>query len=210
MRAYSDDTKIVHMNLPGTHDAATWNYSQETQTELLHATQLLNEPQFNVSAVRCQRRSLNDMLNAGIRVFDLRYAYDITNTTLTFWHGPGLMSETATVDDVLFGFYKWLDDHPSEAVFLSFQYQGSTRRYASNDAGVQRLLYNSLTSAAAKRYILQTRGAFGTLGEARGKVTLLRRFVLDQTSLESSLPGVQFSPVTWIGLSSSTQHDSPY
>ena len=43
------------------------------------------------------------VLNAGIRVFDLRYALDVTNSTLVFWHGDGLQSETATVNDVLFG-----------------------------------------------------------------------------------------------------------
>ena len=139
------------------------------------------------------------MLNAGIRVFDLRYAFDVTNSTLVFWHGPGLQSETATVDDVLFGFYQWLDDHPSEALFLSFQYEGSTTMYNVDNAGVQLQLYNALASAAAKKYILQTRNKFGTLGEARGKITLLRRFDLDQlpSSYGATIPGIHFSPLMW-------------
>jgi len=37
-----------------------------------------------------------------------------------FYHSAALQSETATVEDALFGFYRWLDDHPSEAIFFSF------------------------------------------------------------------------------------------
>lgn len=140
-----------------------------------------------------------DMLDAGIRVFDLRYAYDVTNTTLTFWHGPGLQSETATVDDVLYGFYHWLDQHPSEAVFLSFQYEGSTSMNSVDDAGVQLMLFDTLSSPAARQYVLQTTGSIGTLGEARGKITLLKRFDFDllPASYTSELPGLHFSPNDW-------------
>lgn len=199
MSAYPDATKIVHMNIPGTHDADTWNYSLATQQSLDHVTDLVNDTEYPPKFYRCQDRSMAAMLNMGIRVFDLRYAFDVTNTTLVFWHGPGLQSETATVEDVLFGFFRWLDDHPSEALFLSFQYEGSTTMYNVNDAGVQMQLYDSLTSPAARKYFLQTRGSFGTLGEARGKITLLRRFDLDllPSSYEATIPGVHFSPAFW-------------
>lgn len=109
------------------------------------------------------------------------------------------MSETATMDDVMYGFYQWLDDHPSEAVFLSFQYEGSTTPYGVDDAQFDLALYNVLTTPAAKQYILQTTGSFGTLGEARGKITLLKRFDLLNLPLSynESLPGVHFSPDLW-------------
>ncbi|EMC95942.1 hypothetical protein BAUCODRAFT_71222 [Baudoinia panamericana UAMH 10762] len=200
MKSYSDDTLVVHLNLPGAHDADTWNYSLATQQSLAHVTNLVKLTEFDPAAYRCQDSSMLNMLNDGIRVFDLRYAFDVTNTTLVFWHGPGLVSETATVDDVLYGFYRWLDDHPSEAIFLSIQYEGGTIPGASQDAGVQLQLYNALSSPAARHYILQTTGSFGTLGEARGKITLLKRFDLDQilTAYGDSLPGVHFSPAAWI------------
>lgn len=139
------------------------------------------------------------MLDAGIRAFDLRYAYDVTNSTLTFWHGPGLQSETATVDDVLYGFYHWLDQHPSEALFLSFQYEGSTSMHSVDDAGVQLMLFDALSSPAAQQYVLQTTGSLGTLGEARGRIILLKRFDLDilSASYTNALPGLHFSPNDW-------------
>ena len=110
----------------------TVTVSLATQQSLDHVTQLAGDREVDPAAYRCQDSSMINMLNDGIRAFDLRYAYDVTNTTLVFWHGPGLVSETATVDDVLYGFYRWLDDHPSEVLFLSFQYEGSTTPYASD------------------------------------------------------------------------------
>lgn len=194
MAAYSDDTKIVHMNLPGTHDAATWNYSQATQKSMKPITDLRHLEEPNPTFFRCQAKPMIDMLNAGVRAFDLRYAYDITRTSLVFWHGHALQSETATVDDVMFGFYHWLDNHPTEALFLSFQHEGG-----DNDKKTQSMLYNTLTSPAAQNYVLQTRGTLGTLGEARGKITLLRRFDLDllPPSYEASIAGLHFSPKNW-------------
>ncbi|KAH8657551.1 PLC-like phosphodiesterase [Tricladium varicosporioides] len=199
MKAYSDSTKIVHMNIPGTHDSATWNYSQATQDALAHIAALNGLPAFSPEVFRCQDSSIITMLNSGIRAFDLRYAFDPTNSTLIFYHSQALLSETATVEDVLFSFYKWLEDHPSEALFLSMQYEGSTALHASNNADVQLTLYNTLTSPAAKRYISQTKSQLGTLGEARGKITLFRRFDMDRLppSYEASLPGLHFSPSLW-------------
>ena len=199
MKAYPDSTPLVHMNIPGTHDSATWNYSLATQESLIHVTDLVKHTQRPPASLRCQDRSLITALSAGIRAFDLRYAYDVTNTSIVFWHGPGLQSETATVDDVLYGFYHWLSQHPSEALLLSFQYEPGTSMYSTNDAGLQRMMYDALTSPAAKQYILQNRGTIGTLGEARGKIILLKRFDLDMLpdSYSDLLPGIHFSPQYW-------------
>ena len=199
MSKYPDSTLIVHMNIPGAHDPQTWNYSLATQEALNHVTDLDDNPPLPPQVYRCQEKSFIDMLNAGIRVFDIRYAYDVTNSTLVFWHSQALLSETATVDDVLFGFYQWLDDHKTEALFLSFQYEGSTTLHGTDDAGVQISLFNTLTSPAAKKYFLKTKGEFGTLGEARGKITLLQRFDFDllPASYTAALPGCHFSPSQW-------------
>jgi 1-phosphatidylinositol phosphodiesterase len=142
------------------------------------------------------------MLNAGIRVFDFICAFDPTNSTLVFWHTAGLQSETAIVEDVLFGFYKWLDDHPSETLRLSLQYECLTTVYAQNDAATQMEIFNTLTSPVAKKHFPQTKNEFGTLGEARGKIILLSRFDLDQlpASYTDALPGVYSSSLApWTG-----------
>lgn len=199
MSKYPDFTKLVHMNIPGTHDTATWNYSQTTQSALSGVTSLGNQVPDPPESYRCQNNSIIDMLDAGVRVFDLRFALDVTNTSIVFWHSQALLSQTATLDDVLFGYYYWLDAHPTEVVLLSLQYEGSTTEYGSNDAEAQLKLFNTLTSPASKQYLVQTKDELGTLGEARGKIILLRRFDLDHLSdsYENALPGLHFSPTLW-------------
>lgn len=78
MKAYPDSVPVVHMNIPGTHDTDTWNYSLATQKSLLNITNLVNLTEVPPEIYRCQDVSIIGMLNAGIRAFDLRYAYDVT------------------------------------------------------------------------------------------------------------------------------------
>lgn len=94
---------------------------------------------------------------------------------------------------------QWLDDHPSEAVFLSFQYESSTMPHGTDNAQVDLMLFNILNSTAACSYILQVHDEFGTLGQARGKITLLKRFDLSNlpANFAAALPGVHFSPSNW-------------
>lgn len=194
MKNVADETPIVRMNLPGTHDSATWNYSQDTQDELRPVTEINNQPLYPWVVYRCQELPFISMLSSGIRVFDLRFGLDPSNSTLVFYHGAALQSETASVEDVLFAFYQWLADHPTEAIFLSFQHE----RRSFTKAGQQQM-YDLLTSDHAKKYMVQTKDQLGTLGQARGKITVLRRFDLSflPTSYSESLPGLHFSPTQW-------------
>ncbi|KAI1110772.1 PLC-like phosphodiesterase [Nemania sp. NC0429] len=199
MAALPDAVPIAQLTIPGTHDAATWNYSQATQDGLAGATRCDGTTAGPARVYRCQRRSIAEALEGGIRFFDLRFALDPLDARLAFWHGPALLSAAAGVEDVLFGFYAWLDAHPSETVLLSFQYEHGTRANASSDAVVQRMLFDALTSGAAARYVDQRRGTLGTLGEARGKILLFRRFDLDALppAFEAAMPGLHMAPGKW-------------
>ena len=74
-----------------------------------------------------------ESLEAGIRFFDLRYAAledggkkGEEGMKLVFWHKMALLSEVATVEDVLFGFYAWLETRgKGETVMVSLQYEVS-------------------------------------------------------------------------------------
>lgn len=199
MSTYSDDTRLEQMNIPGTHDSATWNYTQAVQDALANVTAGDGEITYPPEVFRCQSASIAESLNAGVRFFDLRFALDPTGVKLVFWHSQALLSETSTVDDVVTAFYFWLDQHPSETVILSFQYEGSTTANASFDATVQIMLFDILNSTAAAQYIEQTHDALPTLGEARRKAVLFRRFDLDQLpdEYEATLPGLHLSPSLW-------------
>lgn len=200
MSRHADETPLALMNIPGTHDSATWNYTQATQDALANITAGDGEPVYPPEVFRCQNASIVESLNAGVRFFDLRFALDPTRTKLVFWHSQALMSERATVGDVITAFYYWLDLHPSETVFLSFQYEGSTVVNATFDATVQHMIFDILNSTTAAQYIDQTHDELPTLGAARGKAVLFRRFDLDELpeEYEASLPGLHLSPSLWV------------
>ncbi|KAJ6509094.1 PLC-like phosphodiesterase [Mycena vulgaris] len=192
MRKFSDNTKLVHMNLPGTHDSATWNYSQATQDSLLRYTGDIPAADF----FRCQEHSLFQMLNGGVRVFDLRFAYNPGNDTLGFHHSQALLAPTTTVEQVFFGLYSWLDKHPTEAVLISLNYESGTGTV--DDVKLQQHIYDVMSSSLASRYWVQTSGALGTLGEARGKLTFLQRYSYDLLPASAAHRiGIQLAPSLW-------------
>lgn len=195
MKAFADNTPLASLNIPGTHDTATWNYSLATQDALRHITRFNGNDLRHPLEYRCHWSSIAASLEAGVRFFDLRYAFDPTDTYLVFWHNEALVSQRSRVDDVLFAFWDWLDAHPSETVLLSFMYQGRTKAGASHSAAVQTQLFDMLTSETARNYILQHRGDLGTLGRARGKAVLIRRFTLDKLdpSYDAALPGLHLA-----------------
>jgi 1-phosphatidylinositol phosphodiesterase len=67
-----------------------------------------------------------------------------------------MLAPHTTVEDVFFGFYNWLDNHPSEAVLVSINFEGGTG--TPNDAQLQTHLYGIFNAPLAKRYWLQTNG----------------------------------------------------
>jgi len=193
MAKIPNNTKLVHMNLPGVHDAATGNYSDATQAELLRYT----GPIPPASVFRCQERSFFEMLNDGIRVFDMRFAYNPGNDTIGFHHSQALLAPTTRLEDVFFGFYSWLEHHPTEAILVSMNYEGGTG--TPNDAKLQQHIYDFFNTDLARRYWVQRNGTLGTLGGARGKLTLLQRYnhpLLDPTKYPNRL-GIDLGPDRW-------------
>ncbi|KAG6856863.1 hypothetical protein H0H87_012680 [Tephrocybe sp. NHM501043] len=192
MAKFPDNTKLVHMNLPGTHDSATWNYSDATQASLLRYT----GPIPSAETYRCQEHSLLQSLNEGIRVFDLRFAYNPGNDTIGFHHSAALLAPHTTLEDVLFGLYTWLDKHPTEAVLASLNYEGGTG--TPYDIALEEHIYNIFQSDLAKKYWVQNNGTLGTLGQARGKLTLLQRFTYSLLpSTSSKRIGIRLDGAHW-------------
>ncbi|RXW11898.1 hypothetical protein EST38_g13957, partial [Candolleomyces aberdarensis] len=148
------------------------------------------------------------MLNDGIRVFDMRYAYNPGNDTIGFYHSRALLAPTTTLTDVLFGFYYWLERHPTETVLLSFNHEGNTGTV--EDEKLQRMILDifsapsssddSLASQIKRRFWVQERGELGTLGESRGKAILLQRFSYSRLSSPpdpSQLIGLDLGADRW-------------
>ncbi|KAF8877946.1 PLC-like phosphodiesterase [Gymnopilus junonius] len=192
MAKFPDSKLLVHMNLPGTHDTSTWNYSDATQASLERYTGDIGP----ANEYRCQEHSILQSLNDGIRVFDLRFAYNPGNNTLGFHHAAALLSPTTRMEDVFFGLYNWLDSHPTEAVLVSINHESGTG--TPETSAMYEQLYNIFNSPLAQKYWVQVNGTLGTLGEARGKLTLLQRF--DYSLLPPGLNkriGIPLDPAHW-------------
>ncbi|KAI1457610.1 PLC-like phosphodiesterase [Annulohypoxylon moriforme] len=203
MSALPDSRSLSHINIPGTHDAATWNYTQEKQDSLVNATKCDGTTAAPAPVYRCQRESIVQALDKGIRFFDLRFAADPLGQRIVFWHSAALVSARAGVGDVLFGVWDWLSRHGSETVLLSFQHESGTTANSSFDAEVQRMMREALTGEVAERFVWQGRGYVPTLGETRGKVVLVKRFDMDgddddAASGPGKLPGLHMSLNKWL------------
>ncbi|KAK0470922.1 PLC-like phosphodiesterase [Armillaria novae-zelandiae] len=160
MAKYPDDTRIVHMSIPG-------NYTQTTQDELIRYTGEIAAAKY----YQCQEHSLFQMLNGGVRAFDLRVAYNPGNV-------PGLTST------------------PTEALLISINHESGTG--TPNDAEFYEHLYDLFNSSPATEYWVQSNGTLGTLGEARGKMTLLQRFSYDLLpDYDTKRIGIYLDPNQW-------------
>ncbi|KAK4694771.1 1-phosphatidylinositol phosphodiesterase, partial [Phenoliferia sp. Uapishka_3] len=168
-----------------------WRIGRDEEREVSQ----IDEVEFwRLDLMRCQDQSIFESLNKGMRAFDLRYAYLPDNSSLGFYHADALMSPNTTLEDVFFGFYKWLDQHPSETLFVSMQVASGI-----NDARFQELTYQALNSPVALQYWVQTNATLGTLGEVRGKINLFARFDwADLPSQYDNRIGLHFSPSQWI------------
>lgn len=189
-----DNTSLIDMNIPGTHDSATWNYTEATQRSMTNITGQLPP----AIAYQCQDRSLFQMLGDGIRFLDLRIGFLPGSQELGFFHASALQSPTATLPDVLLGFYRWLDDHPTETVLISMKVDNATFADPPSDGQpsspkLQSMVHELLTNELGSRYWLQKNGTLGTLGEARGKLVFLQRIQWDSPMLGIALPPSQFN-----------------
>ncbi|KAH7877413.1 PLC-like phosphodiesterase [Lentinula edodes] len=185
-----DETNLIHMSIPGTHDSSTWNYTQATQNSLLGYTGSITPAKY----FQCQEHSYFQMLNGGIRVFDLRVALNPGNGTIGFYHSQALLAPNTRLEDVLFGFYYWLDAHPTEAVLLSINYEGGTG--TQDTVAFQEQLYNILSGDLATQYWVQVNGTAKLEGNSpfcNGSTTV--SFLLHLNN--SKRIGIHLDPEDW-------------
>ena len=155
MRDVADRTPLNEMAIPGTHDAAT------TYCQLAYVT-------------KCQSKTIAEQLEAGFRYLDIRLGAE--GDSLILMHGftkcrtgAFFWNETLTLDMVLADCYAFLQAHPTETIlFCVKQEHGdeSVREF-------QGLLRQYLAKAPENWLLTNT---IPTMGEARGKLVLLRRY----------------------------------
>ncbi|KAK8843515.1 hypothetical protein IAR55_007175 [Kwoniella newhampshirensis] len=173
MSRYPDSTSITDMSIPGTHDTATWDYTLLTQLKYHSVTGWIDP----APIYRCQSTSIFQQLNDGNRAFDLRVGFGPNGKDLIFFHSEAILDLDARLDDVMYGFYRFLDENPTETLLLSVKVENSTW---GTPGLIQQRLYTVLTSSPANSYLDPGSSVTATpLSSFRGKIILLRRFALD-------------------------------
>ncbi|GJJ15833.1 hypothetical protein Clacol_010111 [Clathrus columnatus] len=166
MSGLPDSTPLTAINVPGTHDTCTWNYTGPDE-----------------SVYRTQARSIFDQLNAGIRFLDIRFGLDSDSGVLRVYHADTLLSSTASLEDVLWGLYYFLENHPRETLLVSLKID-----HGSTGLSVQQAAYPLITAPEVSDYWVQTDTLPTNLGSSRGKIVLFRRFSFDTTDDPSLIP----------------------
>ena len=171
MAGLDDATPLTAVVIPGTHNSGA-AYAQLAFFS------------------KCQSLTVGEQLEAGYRYLDIRLSGNAGDEALKLTHGftnckpSALSSRALMLGDVLEDCYAFLDAHPAEVVLFCAKHE-------DGDISV-RELQAILAEEAEKRpdrWLLTD--TVPTVGEARGKIVLLRRFE-DEAGLGTDA-GIPFS-----------------
>ncbi|KAF2401201.1 PLC-like phosphodiesterase [Trichodelitschia bisporula] len=157
MQHLRDPTPLSALSIPGTHNSPTCHKA--------------------LPSVRCQAVSPRAQLDNGVRFFDIRVQperpEDSGHDGLILVHGVFPISLTGNkyFRDLVNETVSWLEGHGSETVIFSVKREGPGEH---NDAQLARILRQHY--ANNDRWWTEPR--IPRLGEARGKIVLMRRFAL--------------------------------
>lgn len=156
MSSIPNSRKIIHVNIPGTHDSGTFNTV--------------------VPYAQTQSWSISEQLNNGIRFFDIRLSkvVEIGEEKLPVYilmHGPAPVGGEL-YNDVLAPIRDFLLSNPSEMVFMSIKEENSRLDMGNADLAfftqVFPLFYDHHKGLREL-----------TMGDVRGKVVMLNRVTED-------------------------------
>ncbi|KAI9738680.1 MAG: hypothetical protein M1834_008185 [Cirrosporium novae-zelandiae] len=160
MKELKDETPLPALSIPGTHNSATCYTA--------------------APSVRCQAVSPREQLKNGVRYFDVRVQIQDPGQPqkdgLILVHAVFPISLTGNkyLRDLVKEIRAFLDNNPSETVIMSMKREGTG---SGTDAQLGRILRDHYAGDVHKWF---TAPRIPTLGEARGKICLIRRFALEE------------------------------
>lgn len=105
-------------------------------------------------------------MNAGVRFLDIRCRH--TNNAFSIYHGP--IGQNASFGSVLNAIFAFLKSNPTEAVIMSMKEEYNS----SDNARTFEQTFNAYVARNPRQWYLGS--SIPTLGQARGKIVLFRRF----------------------------------
>lgn len=153
MNGLDDSLPLNEITLPGSHDCAT----QYVQLAFFS---------------KCQSSTILEQLEMGYRYLDIRLGID--GEKMPLMHGftyckSALFGDKLCVDDVLSQCYQFLENHPTETVIFAVK-----QEHGDESVNEFETMLNNYISAHSEMWYFGDNPP--TLGEARGKLVLLRRY----------------------------------
>ena len=152
---------ISALSIPGTHNSPTYHKA--------------------LPSVRCQSVGVRFQLENGVRFLDIRVqpesATDLSKDGLILVHSAFPVALTGNkhfrgLVDTVFGF---LEENPTETVIVSVKREGIGR---ATDEHLSKILHKHYANDDRRWF---TEDRIPTVGEARSKIILLRRFGIDES-----------------------------
>ncbi|KIV88465.1 hypothetical protein PV10_08148 [Exophiala mesophila] len=159
-RMLPNETPLGALSIPGSHNSPT----------------CYNAP----PSVRCQAVSPREQLENGFRFFDIRVQvpepFDANSDRLNLVHSafPISLTGNKVFRELYNDITKFLQDNKSETLIMSLKREGTGK---GTDEQLSRILHNHYFR---DRDLWFTEPRVPNLGEARGKIVLLRRFGLEE------------------------------
>lgn len=147
MSSIDDSVHLSQLVIPGTHDSGA-----------------MLEPLAGLAAT--QDLTIAEQLDAGVRFLDLR-ARIVDDQ---FWLYHGAIDQDQAFADVFATMYAFLDTHPDEVIIASVKEETA----ASNATKTFDAIFAEYVAGSPEHWDLRT--TVPNLGDARGKIVLLRRF----------------------------------
>lgn len=166
MKELHDEWPLPLLSIPGTHNSPTCHTA--------------------LPSVRCQAVGVSEQLRNGVRFLDIRVSANPDNDELALVHSVFPISLTGTkyFKDMLEDIYKFLDENPSETILMSIKREGTGK---ANDEQLGKYLKASYVDKRRSRW--WTEPKLPTLGRARGRIVIVRRFNLDNEMKKSCWDG---------------------
>lgn len=151
-----DEWPLTLLSIPGTHNSPTCYTA--------------------LPSVRCQATGVPEQLQNGVRFLDIRVSANTGDDVLTLVHSAFPISLTGSkyFADMLDDIYSFLEQNSTETVIMSVKREGTGK---ASDGQMGHYLKHSYVDKRSDRWWTDPR--VPTLGEARGKIVLVRRFGLD-------------------------------
>ena len=177
MASLPDEMLITDVNIPGTHDSAT----------CFVAFSFISRP---------QHMTVDEQLENGVRYFDFRFRYSsgifkASHSIATCKKSAGIFAENLTAGDIVNSCIAFLERNPSETILFQLK-----ETVTHSDEGFFAEFYDRYIKGNKDRWYLKN--AIPSMGEARGKIVLLRVVSADRNIFDDTDSGIDFTRYPYV------------